>query len=358
MENFNTGRFSKVADAVKSIMSREGDFSATKRLQYFEVAKEVYESLNLAVIKDTKRVVIKLNPHLPVLPLPDDFFDFATLDYVDRDGSFKPLVFNDKLKDDVVDVSLDHDCGCECGCKYSLCSAIKDYETITEQVTMDLPNNTPKTFTKYTRKYVNPDGSFFQEIGEPVRVYDNGTWTDTRMEVTQSFICKLEVKECGCLVECEHNRTQLEANCCGISFTHECGCSHPEYYKERKTTYNISQDGNRLILPEKFLWDKIVLRYYATIKTKDILIPRLGLKAFMTGLKKELVLWDKKASDREVAKWENEHSRAVVVFRRNINRMTLKDFYEYYYGRKLVAYRGQSHLDDQYYEHGHFNNDF
>lgn len=358
MENFNAGRFSAVSDAIKSIMSREGDFSAGKRLQYVEVAKEVYESLNLSVIKDVKRVVITVNEHLPTLPLPDDFFDFATLDYVDLHGQFIPLVFNDNLKEDLVDLSLASDCGCECGCKSNLCSAAKNYETITEEVTMNLPNDTPKTFTKYSRKYVNPDGSFLQEVGEPVQVFDNGTWTDTRMEISQSFICKLEVKDCGCLADCEHNRTQLQENCCGITFEHECGCSHPEFYKERTTTYNITKDGNRLILPPKFAFDKIVLRYYATIKTKDILIPRLGLKAFMTGLKKEMVLWDKKATDRELAKWEMEHSKAVAVFRRNTNRMTLRDFYEYYYGRKLKTYRGSTHLDDQYYDHGRFNNEF
>jgi hypothetical protein len=340
MENYNIGRFSSASDAIRSMMSREGDFSASRRLQYVEVSKEVYESLNLSVIKDIKRVLIKLDGHLPVLPLPDDFFDFATLDYVDRHGKFMPLAFNDNLKEDVVDVSLDPNCGCECGCTNQLCQAAKNYETITEQVQMEMPDTTIQTFTKYIRKYLNKDGSFFQEVSEPVKVYDNGTWTTTRMETSQAFICKLEVKECGCLKESEHNKKHLEEHCCGLNYRHECGCSHPEYYKERMTTYNISQDGKRIILPPHFEFEKIVLRYYATIKTKDILIPRLGLKAFMTGVRAEIALWDKKGTDKEYMKWSTTHTQALAVFRRNMNRMTLYDFYEYYYGVPLRNYRG------------------
>lgn len=353
MEEYNTGRFSTVAKAIASIMSREGDVSLAMRLRYTEVAKEVYEDLNLSVIKDIKRVVLNIHEHLPVLPVPLDYYDFVSLDYLDRHGVPRPMVFNDKLKDDVIDISLDHDCGCECGCTSGACCAVKNYETIQEQVEMDMPNSTVQTFTKYTRKNINPDGSYFQEVTEPVRVYDNNVWTDTLLKTVSSFICKLDVKECGCLLDTEHNRTQLQENCCGVNIRHECGCS-AEYHKN---SYTISQDGNRLILPKGYDYEKIVLRYFPVKATKDILIPRQALKVFMTGLKKEMLLWDKKGTDKELAKFESAHIKAVNVYRGKMSRMTLHEFYEYYYGRKLRQYRGESHNNDQFWDHDHYNNE-
>lgn len=357
MEDFNSGRFSTVSEAIRSMMSKEGDFSASRRLQYVDAAKEVFEDLNLSVIKDIKRVVIKLNQHLPVLPVPEDYFDFATMDYVDLHGKFKPLVFNDELHEDVPDISLAHDCGCECGCKSALCCSVKNYEVIQEVVSAQMPDESFQTFTKYTRKYMNKDGSFFQETAEPVRVFEEGEWTDTRLEVATDFICKLEVKECGCLVETPKVLSQLEANCCSLNFKHESGCSHPDFYTCKKSTYSINKDGNRLILPDHFAYDKIVLRYYTTVKTKDILIPRIGLRSFTTGIRKEIALWDKKATAGELAKWENAHTKATTVFRSRLNRMSLFDFYEYYYGEKQTNFRGDTDLDEQYWDNGRYNDD-
>lgn len=359
MEDYNTGRFSTVSDAVRLMMSLEGDVSSSKRIQYIDAAKIVYESLNLAVIKDTKRVVINVKGHLPIIPCPDDYFDFATLDYVDHRGQFQPMVFNDNLKEKVADLSLAPNCGCECGCNSSMCCSAKNYEAITEEVSMALPNATVKSFTKYIRKYINSDGSFYQEIGEPVKIYDEtGTWVDTRMDIRQQFICKLDVKKCGCLEETPNNLTQLQFNCCASNFKHEAGHSSPEFYKERSSTYNLTDKDNRIILPDHFHYDKIIMRYYATIKTKDILIPRLGLKAFMTGIKSEVSLWDKRMTDRELAKWQREHSKAAGAFRSKINRMTMTDFFEYYFGLPQHVYRGQENLDRQYWDIYGYNNEF
>lgn len=359
MENYNTGRFSSVSDAIRQMMSMEGDVSSSKRIQYVDAAKMVYESLNLAVIKDTKRIVINVKGHLPIIPCPDDYFDFVTLDYVDHCGKFQPMVFNDNLREKVADLSLASDCGCECGCNSSLCCSVKSYEAIMEAVVFPMPNSTTKNFTKYTRKYMNPDGSFFQEVGEPVKVYDaTGTWVDSRMDVRQEFICNLEVKACGCLADSPQNNTQLQAHCCGFDFRHESGRSSPEYYKEKSSTYNLSDKEDRIILPDHFHYDQIVMRYYATIKTKDILIPRLGLKCFMTGIKAEVALWDKKISDRELAKWQREHSKATTAFRSKINRMSLEEFSEYYFGLPQHVYRGKNELDHQYWDRNGYNNEY
>jgi hypothetical protein len=328
---YNRARFISVPDAVKSLLSLERDYSSTSRLRYMDIANEVYASLNLAAIKDVKRVVVNLNPHVSSIPLPDDYYDFSHLSIVDRQGMLVPMVYNSNLQDDIADISLVKDCACECGCKDVLCDHSKSYETISEEVSMELPNGDLKTFTKTQRKYINKDGSFYREVIEPVKKYTNGVHTSTELFTTTDYICSLDVKKCGCIVDCSKNRELLAKYCAAPSFEFECGSSSPDYFVGRKT-YNISQDGMRLIVPSDFGYDKVILRYYATLPTKDRLMPLAALESFRTGLKKLDAKYDKRASKGDKIYWEVEHNKAVVVLRSILGKIMLHEFYAYYFG--------------------------
>jgi hypothetical protein len=343
-QDINTAQFGTISEYVNSLLSREGDVAGVRRLQYMEVAKDVFNDLKLTAIKKTKRVLITIDPHLGCINLPSDYFKFSTISAIDRYHRIEPLVYNAEIFDDIVDTGLDRNCESECGCTDAICNYSKGYETISEEVTAIMPDETTQTFTKIIRKHINRDGSVYMEVTEPTAVYDNGTHVSTSLQTTSNFLCKLELKpDCGCVINNKWNREHWREKGSSLAIygeddiMAEWGAPNPRYFPE-SLTYNFSDDGKRIKFPSNFAYRKVLLRYYAMETTKDILVPYLAKKAFIIGIKKELSIFDDKMPVARQLKWQSDYNKAVDVLRQKMNALMLNEFYEYYFGRNATEH--------------------
>jgi len=335
MEETNE-QFISVDEILKSLLSREGDIFGVNRLRYLEVSKDVFIDLNLTAVKRTKSVILTVDHHRRCIVLPSDYFKFSTIDAVLPSGYFEPLVINSSIKDkDIVDVALAKDCDCECGCVGVMVPHNKHYEYVSEEVLADMPDGSKKIFTKTVRKYIKKDGAAYVEIVEPTAIYVNGEHDSTQLVTKSVYLCKMEVKPCGCVVDTVENRKLWGLH--GSSYIHGVPFEHEWCFPSidrfpQSATYNFSEDGLRLIVPPNFAYNKVKLRYYVLSSTKDIRVPRIAKKAFMMGIKKEIADFD----DSPIYNEKNinaKYIREKDKLRNLLSMCQINEFYEYWFGR-------------------------
>jgi len=320
----------KVKEAVDDLLLREGDTAGINRARYMGVAKDIHRELKFAGLKESVRFlrpVLKTEGGMRYVLLPDNTIMFTTVYVVDNKGVAIALVSNSKVKEDITDLSLIKTCGCDCGCSDNLCSKIRNYELIQTEETAKFPDGSIGTFTKTVRKVVKADGSLIYEITEPLKVYINGIHTGTRLNTREEHICKLEIKECGCVKDCESNHVEISEHIVFQDIDHDCGC--PMRLKEvaGRITYNVSDDGNRLIFPSNFNHDTVFVRALVESQTKDITIPLIAKKAFMLMVKDEIIQFDVKAPEYVKKRSEGMVKDAVKTMNQNLSRLSLSDIY-------------------------------
>lgn len=313
-------------EVVDSLLVRTDDMQGIKRARYMSVLKDVWKDMELAGIKDTKRIIVKVNKSTNTIMLPEEADEFASI-YGFVNGRMEALLINTDLSEDLVDLSAHKSCGHE-DCKSDLCATVKNYELIEEVVLARMPDGNNQSFTKVSRKKINPDGSFILEVQEPIAKYTNGVHTSTEMNTSTEFICHLEVNEHGCVNDCEDNRKKVYENCVFCNIEHESGmpifqdqCYNPNL------TYNVSQDGRRIILPSNLSLSDVIVRFYYTQKTKDIMIPTVCKKLMMMKLKFELMEFDDKISaSAKILLTRSIHTEESKMLR-VLLRMTLAQLY-------------------------------
>lgn len=355
-QDFNNGQFITADEAINSLLSRERDLGGVSKLHYKELAKDVFNQMNLSAIKQTRRYLFTLDPKKHTIDLPEEYFAFSTISVINHHGKIEPLVMNTDLTDDLVDLGLDKNCESDCGCTDVICNYSKHYETITETVEALMPDQTTQAFTKIIRKFINKDGSVYMEVTEPVAQYTNGTHTSTTLQTTKTFLCKLEVKPCGCIINTPEN--------CDIWAQHgsslairgdddlitEWGC--PSGYFPKSTTYNIINNGRQIKFPSNFPYRKVLVRCYVTSATKNLLIPYLAKEAFLSGIKKISVEFDKKETQFNKAFWKNKWNSDMTLLRLALNRLMLNEYYEYWFGLNTTPamyYQNNYYADDYHF---------
>ncbi len=320
----------KVKDAVDDLLLREGDTAGLNRIRYMGVAKDIHRELKLAGLKESVRFlrpVLKTEGGVRYILLPDNTIMFTTVYVVNAKGVPIALISNHKIKEDITDLSLLKSCGCDCGCSDNLCSKIRNYELIQTEETAKFPDGSIGTFTKTVRKTVKADGSLIYEITEPLEVYVDGIHTGTRLNTREEHICKLEVKECGCVKDCESNHVKISEHILFQDIDHDCGCPMRVKDVAGKMTYSVSDDGNRLTFPSNFNHDTVFVRALVEIATKDITIPLLCKKAFMLMVKDEIIQFDIKLPDYVKKRSEQMVKDAIKDMNKNLSRLTLSDIY-------------------------------
>lgn len=295
-------------------------------LKYRSVSRDVALDLNLNAIKYTQRRLIKIDKRDNSILLPDNYGEFSSLGYFDSCGKLQTLVHNVNLHADLIDISLDKDCHCECGCKSDLCGTIKHYEAV-EEVTQELmPDDSTKEFTSTIRKTVYPDGSIYVEKEFPVRIYEGGEWTDVQLKQDKEYLCKLDVKKCGCIEDSTHNKIILNQNCSADTFTTDWGCTICG--GENPEGYNFSEDGSKIILSSKFKLDKALLRFYPTMSIDEIRIPRIAKKTYMLGIKSYLADFDDDIQEYKVRRRGKSYEDEKTDLFQKLNRLSLKEYYQ------------------------------
>lgn len=325
----NTGKIS-LTDLVNEIFLNKGDVGRREYLRYKGIAKGVYRELNLLKLREAVRMFIAIDKTTNSIKVPENCVSISSISVVDSCGKLIPLTYNDMIADqDIISLQDDKKCGCkQCDCQNKDCGSMYKYETMTELVLMKLPNGSFETFEKTLIKRINPDGSVVQEINEPEAIYDEeGVHTSTEMVKRIENICKVDVKECGCIIDSEENKNKLGETCCAQLFSVEsgccsqsCGCETMDY------SYSMNEEQNRIYFDSRFDYDKILLRYYANQTSKEIEIPIIAKDAVMYGTEYKAAMWDKNNKGGRMVNFKMEYYEAVKNLETLMYRMTNKEF--------------------------------
>lgn len=313
-------RFESAYDIIDSLMLREGDILRRKKGLYLELANEVYNDMNDSALKIAERIKMpvrerfKINKDTNSIDIPFDFLRLSSVNIEDRNGILYPVYRNDKIKDDIVELSAVSNCACEFNCGYKMCNTMKGYEAVISTKSDFFPNGDPISFECTDKKVIH--GNFlYEQTQYPLREYLSGVWTDTVLHTEDRKLCAIEVDTNGCCCDTEENINNI-CNSCGIGIndTSKCciggdsnnppnkNCDTWVYWCPSKldwlstqcggfafgidfnNIYNLSELGNKLVFPANFGWDKVVVRYFRDIPLDDLQIPYMAKPAFMAGL--------------------------------------------------------------------------
>lgn len=327
----NSGKI-KLTDLVNEIFLLKGDASRREFLRYKAIAKNIYRELNLFKIKEAKRVFLDVDKHTNSIKLPSDNILFSSISVINDCNKLIPLVMNSSIADqDIIDATIDKKCKCnECDCQNEDCGSIYKYELITETVSMVMPDNSFQDFEKTIIKRIDKDGQIWQEINEPVIIFDeNGVHTSTEIVPKIEAICKLDIKECGCVEDTESNKSKLSECSFAQIFAVESGSCNPCYAHNNPYTYNINEEETRVYFDTNFDFDKVLLRYYSNESNSEIEIPIIAKEAVLLGTEWKASLFSNEKSRYGVSRTRDfkfEYVQACEELDTLIHRMTVKEF--------------------------------
>lgn len=325
-----------LGEVVDSLVFKQKDLQATMKASYLSEAKLLWKLMNLRTIKDSKRVIIDVDKGINSIKLPDDCYQFSSI-YVYSNGRFVPLLINSNLSEDLVDLSEKK--SCSCGCGSDLCANVRNYELIQSNESVGMPDGSQQVFVKTSRKSVAKDGSYFYEITEPIQIFDSaGVHIATELKTRVEEICKLDVDENGCVKDCEENKKKIYGVCGFNTIGDDCGkpvlwsdCICPDL------TYNVSDDGDRIILPSNLAYDKVVVRYFFDSKTSDIMIPIVAVQLFQMLLYAEFIKFDNKIPQYR----RKEVASQIIILQSDLgtdlSRMTMANMYQAISRKKVIG---------------------
>jgi len=339
-------RFIPVAEAVDIRLLGNSDNLKRDRMRLLKWAQYVFQDMNLTSMKVVKREYFQIDKKTNSINLPCDFLQLSSVNVVYEGVEF-PVYRNENIKlNDIYEVDASKHCECEKGCGYKLCSIIKNYVAVTETVEDKMPDGSTVSFTCVSRKGVNANGFFYEEIQYPQRIYEDGVWVDTVLATETKKLCEVEVDKNGCICDSEENINNV-CNACGWTdnnglvqgnspipvggnaecppspkdqewiywcstkmdwFSVQCGCYPKGFRPGCANVYNIDELGNRLLFPFNFGWDKVLIRYYTNVNLQSLQIPFIALDTFIAGL----MWWDCRFNDNKqalAAVYENNYNK-------------------------------------------------
>lgn len=312
-------------DLVDGMLLREDDLDQKNKGIYLSLLKEVYQGLNLSVIRNTERVLLKVNKNLRCINMPDGFLELSSISAPDHHGKFEPLIVNANIDTDIIDLGASKKCGCdECECDCDYCSNIRNYETISTPVTAIMPDNSVQNFTSTIRKKILKDGTYVRETRTPTQIFTNNVHTDTVLQTITETLCKLEIKDCGCVKKTDQNERLIYQFCDSCSIEHDCGAP-VRIIREEMNYYKKNDTGNRIHIPAHFRHDTVLVRYYADRKTKELRIPYMAQKAMRLGIKAEYAVWH---GQKDTQGWELRFNKAKMDLADNLANLKLTNFYK------------------------------
>lgn len=327
----DTNAYVTANDLVEGLCLREGDNDLKKKPLYLFLFKEVYQDLNMAVIRQTERVLLRVDQATKRIYAPDGYLYFSSISAPNKHGKFEPLIVNSSLDTDIIDIGASKKCGCsECACDNEYCSSVRNYELISSIVTAKLPNGTPKNFTATERKKILRDGTYVREVTTPVQIFENDIHTETILQTTTEILCHLEIEECGCLKKTPKNERLLLSCSDSVTVAYDCGCPIRELRPDAHY-YKISDKGNTIQLPFDFPYETVLLRFYADVKTREIRVPFLAQKAMRFGIKAEETTYSEPGTKQNQL-WIRLYGLEKVDLGEKISKLKLKDFLKYVVG--------------------------
>lgn len=317
-------RFIPGKNLVRDLCLREKDYIMANRLWYMSVLRDAYMKVNFKTIMFTKRVAIAVDHSLGFIPTPHDYLDMSSVSAPNREGRLTPMLINTNVRNDIADLSLAKRCGCSCGCEHDYCSSVRNFETILGTQSAPMPDGTSKLFNTSFRKIILEGGAYVEETVVPVQVIENNVHVDTKLEKTQTVLCNLDIKDCGCIKNTPENRDliNLYCNACDVEF--DGGCStRPHHHHE---LFNMDEVGDKIFIPSHFRAKYVVLRYFANSKTKNLMIPFLAKEAVMSQIKVLTSKYDASAPKNDKAYWAGQYKQDRDEMVENLNPVMLTSF--------------------------------
>lgn len=321
------------------------DFFQQKKMKYFFYSKGVYNDLNFNSIKSASRQLFTINKRTNSVNLPCNSLYVASVDYIDRCGVPIPAYINTNLPETIVDLNVTGGCGCQ----GQLCNMVKGYEATTEVINAEMPDGSFQDFTCVTRKDVDSNGWYYEQKQYPQRVFTDGEWTDTVLHSENTMLCQLICNENKCIEECEDNyKAVVDCGCykdytnvickdaeVGDTWISFLGSAMDLFSVESgsclglsrcgfRNIYNVSENGDRLIFPPNFGWDKVRVRFYQDINLQNLLIPQIAVRTFITGLKSYEYEFDD-ANQRLYMEYNRRYEQQKLWLIGQLNRYTLKE---------------------------------
>lgn len=321
-------------EILKSLAAREGDITGNHFMRYRSVVRDVWRDLKLYAIKYTKRAFIQVDKRTNSITMPDDLLFRSSFSILDDCNKLQLLSINQELSDDIIDISLDHDCHCECGCKSDLCGQIKSYEAIIEDTQELMPDDSYQTFTSVTRKRMDAGGRFVIERTFPVRIYTGGEWTGVELKTETEELCHLDTNPCGCVKTTKENCCKVDECCNADKFTTECGsflCPTPG-----ALAYNFSEEGSRIVFPSTFNHDKVLVRYYAEDKMSEIRVPLIAKPAFIYGIKSFVLPFDESQPLWRIRDFDKRYTDSRADLFTKLNGFTIKELKQVLVPKRLM----------------------
>lgn len=246
-----------ISEVTDRFMMRVGIDKKKHFARYLVLAQECWEDIfqnTLWVIKSVW-VPLKAGSLYNYGDVPADCLRLLSVGTDDRCGLIQPLFYNNQLN--VVAKPTSKKCGCSCSDCGGLCSDVNSTTTTTKLMfsiagvdyyqkcwLQVCPNGDTiewcETPAKKYNNIVGDGGDYDEDEYNEDYLIGNPPFSDYSIEYikTQTKLCKLEVKPCGCPVESEEN-SQMFFDCCGFYINWGC---HNKIKKCKQYSPNVNNN--------------------------------------------------------------------------------------------------------------------
>lgn len=273
-----------ITDAVEEYMALAMDFNSMHRSTFLTRGKWVWKHIRNNILKSVshKWVTVDKTKSTYRAYLPKCASMFLSVSIKTPDGCID-LTPNPEMC--IVDyITVDkYDCGCPKGVK----ECITTNETITETITIE-----GVSYTKTVITTVMSNGNVFKEITEPISQLDaEGNFIKVNMVDSNELICKLSVKDCGCVEVSQSNLEVLKTCCSSVTingFSLFCNAPVEKYNPfsiENEYGHFKYDDNNTVYLEGKNFPDQVLINYTSNGDgEEDEVIPDYAMKCFFDGM--------------------------------------------------------------------------
>jgi hypothetical protein len=240
-----------------------------------------------------RKVTLLVNQNTWSATLPPDFDSEEGVYIIDRRGFKVPLKSNNKIVDykNIEDLEPPELCP-KCNQNTQICQDL----TVTEETTLVVVNGITAQQTVIKKLY--PDGSYYLETITPVWDIDSAGIIYT---TAKEFITKLDLKDCGCLVETPANLEQVRCLCPDVWCTYYTPCDNNcivDY-----GGYRIFEETGLIYFDKPHSFEKVYLEYWGFMVKKNgqYHVPEIAFETLVNFIKFKWV-----ENKRNVPAWERQ----------------------------------------------------
>lgn len=245
---------------VAEVMGDTYDDAGVIKEKYYRWLFRIWTQLNLWLIRSPRTVLLPIASGTKTMMLPPDYQDFIFIGFDDDCGNRLPIAINRNL---APAMGLEGVEVCET-CGQPDLSSLK-VETLNETVIID-----GQPYPKTTSRLIQSDGSYIQEVTEPVAEFfeiSAGSLSGVTQQTRRSVVCALD-KSCQDCVPATPDNLQMLANCgCTDAI---CSCCPkdglPYEVKPSNVHYNLFEQEGFIQFNRNCCLSHAILKYVTTGK--------------------------------------------------------------------------------------------